>query len=195
MLGLPVATTTTAASYSERIIALCDNPFVLKAQDFLILMKLLAHRDKSWNVRRLSQELGLSYANAYDAIARLRESRAVTEDLKPGRRASRELIVHGGPYLFPGRTVGSARGIATAHALEPLRSRIVSVGSPTPVIPYAEGEIEGQGIAPFHGAVASAAVRDPALHLWVALFDALRWGRARERGMAADYLERMIDDD
>lgn len=166
---------------------------VLKSQDFLVLFKLLARRDRTWNVRQLSQELGISYANAYEAVGRLRESLAVTEDLKPGRRASRELIVHGGPYLFPARSLGPSRGIGTAHALEPLRSLIVSPDAPLPVIPLKDGPLSGEGIEPFHEAVPQAAARDESLHRWVALFDALRGGRARERSLAARYLTEMID--
>ena len=46
---------------------------------------------------------------------------------------------------------------------------------------------------PLHPCVPGAALRDALLYELLALFDALRVGRARERGMAATRLQALID--
>ena len=46
---------------------------------------------------------------------------------------------------------------------------------------------------PLHPCVPGAALRDAALYELLALFDALRAGRARERGMAVTRLQKLID--
>ena len=51
----------------------------------------------------------------------------------------------------------------------------------------------GEGLQALHPCVPGAALRDAALYELLALFDALRAGRARERGMAAQRLPLLID--
>ncbi len=53
--------------------------------------------------------------------------------------------------------------------------------------------MRGEGLLPLHPCVPGAAQRDAALYELLALFDALRAGRARERGMAAAGLQKLID--
>jgi hypothetical protein len=45
---------------------------------------------------------------------------------------------------------------------------------------------------PLYRSVPGAALRDPAFYEWLALVDAVRSGRARERRMAADELGRRL---
>lgn len=61
------------------------------------------------------------------------------------------------------------------------------------VWPDAQGTVRGEGLMPLHPCVPGAALRNAALYELLALFDALRAGRARERGMAATRLQKLID--
>jgi hypothetical protein len=61
-----------------------------------------------------------------------------------------------------------------------------------PVWPYPEGPVRGIAFAPLHKNVPQAALADARLYELLALSDALREGRARERKLAAAELERRI---
>jgi hypothetical protein len=60
------------------------------------------------------------------------------------------------------------------------------------VWPHPNGSVRGQGLAPLHPSVPFAAAQDATLYEMLALFDALRVGRARERGMALKRLPLLI---
>jgi len=51
------------------------------------------------------------------------------------------------------------------------------------------------GVEPLHPCVPFAAMQDARLYELLALFDALRVGKARERGMALERLQALIDPD
>ena len=55
--------------------------------------------------------------------------------------------------------------------------------------------MRGVGIEPLHPAVPFAAMQDAKLYELLTLFDALRIGKARERGMALERLQARIDPD
>jgi hypothetical protein len=53
-----------------------------------------------------------------------------------------------------------------------------------PVWPDSNGKVQGASVRPLYSSVPGAARRDPALYDLLALVDALRIGRARERNVA-----------
>jgi len=55
--------------------------------------------------------------------------------------------------------------------------------------------VRGVGVTPLHASVPYAAMQDAKLYEMLALFDALRVGKARERGMALERLQALIDPD
>ena len=72
----------------------------------------------------------------------------------------------------------------TAHGAPPL-SEFVSAGSELPPVwPAPEGQVRGTTLEPLQKIVPTAAAKDPALYEILALIDALRDGRARERQIA-----------
>ena len=60
------------------------------------------------------------------------------------------------------------------------------------VWPHPNGTVRGIGVEPLHPSVPFAAMQDAKLYEMLALFDALRVGRARERGMAHKRLPLLI---
>ena len=46
----------------------------LKPQDLLVVLKLWVGRGRSWNYQMLANELGMSAAEAHNAVARAREA-------------------------------------------------------------------------------------------------------------------------
>lgn len=76
------------------------------------------------------------------------------------------------------------------------RSREVHQIAPTnelpPVWPDPAGTVRGESFEPLHRAAPEAARRDPGLYELLALLDALRGGRARERKLARAELEARL---
>lgn len=87
-------------------------------------------------------------------------------------------------YAFPARRGEATRGRPTAYAAPPLNARIAAGDDLPPVWPDPSGEVRGVTFEPLHKAASKAADKDPVLYELLALLDALRDGRARERALA-----------
>jgi len=61
-----------------------------------------------------------------------------------------------------------------------------------PVWPYAQGEMRGYSIKPLHRQVPKAALEDPKLYELLALVDAVRGDRIRERALASEELTKRL---
>jgi hypothetical protein len=111
---------------------------------------------------------------------------------QPNVSALEEFLIHGIKYVFPVERGGASRGIPTAYAAEPLNRLIVRGDEPIPVWPYRKGEDRGIAFAPLYRTVPIAALRDPLLYKQLALVDAIRDGRARERQLAEQELIKIL---
>ena len=103
-----------------------------------------------------------------------------------------EFALHGAKYAFPAERLPIGPGVPTGHAA-PAFAGIFVPGHEALVWPDAGGSVRGEGLAPLHACVPGAALRDAALYELLALFDALRAGRSRERTMAMKRLPSLID--
>ncbi len=105
-----------------------------------------------------------------------------------------EFAVHGAKYAFPAERLPVALGVPTSHSA-PAFAGVFGPGSDDWVWPHPHGTVRGQGLAPLHHSVPFAAMQDARLYEMLALLDALRVGRARERGMAVERLPALIHPD
>ena len=103
-----------------------------------------------------------------------------------------EFTLHGARYAFPPERLPVGPGVPTSYAA-PAFAGVFPEGHEPLVWPDSRGTARGEGIAPLHPGVPRAALADPALYELLALFDALRAGRSRERGMAMKRLQALID--
>ena len=103
-----------------------------------------------------------------------------------------EFALHGARYAFAPERLPVGPGVPTSHAA-PAFAGVFAEGHEPLVWPDAHGTVRGEGLLPLHPCVPGAALRDAALYELLALFDALRAGRARERGMAVARLQKRID--
>ena len=165
----------------------------IKPQDILVLLKLCLWNDRAWRHIDLSADLGLSQTEVSFALERCRASGFLDEKKKRVLRSPLlEFLAHGLKYVYPARPGAISRGMPTAHSMPPLSKRIVSDEHDQYVWPYVEGKIRGQAIEPLYESVPFAAEKDPQLHELLALVDALRVGRARERAIALEELDKRI---
>ena len=165
----------------------------IKPQDVLVLLKLCLWQEREWRHMDLAVELGLSQTEVSFALERCRASGFLDEAKKRViRSALLEFLCHGLKYVYPVQPGSLCRGMPTAHSAPPISKRIVSDEHDQYVWPYGEGKMRGQAIEPLYESVPLAAEKDPELHELRALVDALRVGRARERAIAAEELEKRI---
>lgn len=101
-----------------------------------------------------------------------------------------EFLEHGLKYVYPQQPGPLVRGMATAHSAEPLVNDIQA--NEQVVWPYAEGNIRGQAIEPLHPNVPAACMEDKNLYELLALIDALRIGRKREKQIAMEELKKRL---
>jgi hypothetical protein len=87
-------------------------------------------------------------------------------------------------YSFPAEHGEVTRGLPTSFAAPPLKDEIASVDELPPVWPWREGKTRGIALEPLYRSAPAAALRDPILFELLALVDAIRDGRARERKIA-----------
>ena len=73
-----------------------------------------------------------------------------------------------------------------------MRDLLIESNEPPPVWPYSEGSARGIALHPLYPTVPRAAERDSRLYDALALFDAIRIGRAREREIASAALTRLL---
>lgn len=140
----------------------------------------------------LAAAIGVSPSQAHGAVRRLAKARLIDSATRevdvPSLLA---LLAHGIRFVFPVHPGPVSVGVPTAHSAEPLRQRVRS--DDDYVWPHAGGEVRGHAIEPLHGSVPRVALRDPAFHELLALTDALRVGRARERAVAIEELRRRLE--
>lgn len=165
---------------------------MLKSQDVVVLLKL-AGASPEWTYASLAQSLGMSTSEVHAAVGRTKACGLYNEHARaPHRKALLEFLVHGLRYVFPGERGGVTRGLPTAHAAPPLQALIQSDGELPPVWPDPEGTVRGEALQPLYRSVPTAARRDPALYELLALVDAARSGRPRERRLAVTELEARL---
>ena len=166
---------------------------MLKPQDLLVVLKLVAVGSKSWSYNKLAVELNMSPSEVHAACKRLLTvGLAVNKDkrITPQIRNLEEFIIHGIKYVFAPKRGEMTRGMPTAYAAEPLVKLIVTDGEPLPVWPDANGEVRGSTFVPLYKSAPEAAKRDTDLYQMLALVDAIRGGRARERELAIEQIKQ-----
>jgi hypothetical protein len=164
-----------------------------KPQDIVVALKLtLGNEGQTY--ADLGTALGMSASEVHAAVRRLIEAKLADPDSRKIRReALRNFLVHGVPHAFPARPKEVTRGMPTAWAAPVLVGKFGASEQIPPVWPDPEGSVQGAAVQPLYSSVPHAARRDLALYDLLALVDALRLGRARERTMAEKELgQRLI---
>ena len=166
----------------------------LKAQDVLVLLKLVAQRDESWTYSQLAAELDLSSSQVHAAVRRIiRSGLALDENghVRVHRRNVEEFLIHALRYIFVPERGPTSRGMATLTTAPPLAGTFLDDNEPI-VWPDPSGDVRGESLKPIHKSVPAAARRDPELYELLVISDALRAGRARERQAAAKELKKRL---
>ena len=167
----------------------------MQGQDVALLLKLAMQNEPQMPSKDLAESLFISPSEVSKSLKRSVESgllHMVNGEKRVNRSALLEFLAHGFKYVFPPAKGSLVRGIPTATAAEPLKSLFLESGDPPEVWPYAEGKIRGIALAPLYRGAPSAALKDTRFYGVLALCDAIRGGRTRERNLAIELLEKEL---
>ena len=163
----------------------------MKPQDIVLLLKIISMQNDSWNQLQTAAALNMSQSEISESVARSKYAGLLdSKGKKVMKLALMEFLEFGVKYVFPQRPGAIVRGIATAHSAAPLNSIIVS--EEHYVWPSGKGNLRGQAIMPLYPSVVDAVQKDEMLHELLALVDAIRVGRAREKEIAINELKIRI---
>lgn len=164
----------------------------MKPQDLLVSLKIFVlGQVPPYAV--LAPMVGMSLSGTHDAVKRAGYAGLLEASThQANKSALAEFIVHGVKYAFPVQLGSRTRGIPTSFAAEPLKHSFDLASEDIPVWPHKEGSARGYELKPLCRSAPEAALADPQLYEWLALVDAVRSGRARERELAVDHIRKRL---
>jgi len=163
----------------------------MRPQDIVVLLKIAAKKDSAWQMKDLAIELGISFSEISESLNRSAIAGLIAKDKKRlMNMAILDFLEHGLRYVYPQTPGSKVRGVPTAHSAPPLNREIES--SDPYVWPYSEGTVRGESIEPLHPKVPEACLKDPVFYEFMALCNALRVGKVREKNIAAEELKKRL---
>lgn len=165
--------------------------YSMKSQDVVVLLKIIALKNDIWQQIPLAKSLKMSQSEVSQSVARSKYAGLLDDGGKRVmRQALMDFLQYGLAIVFPVKPGAVVRGIPTAHSAAPLNKDISS--DEFYVWPFAKGNVRGHGITPLYATVPQAALEDEQLYAMLALADALRVGKAREKNIAVQELKNRI---
>jgi len=165
----------------------------LKPQDIAVLLKIASNRNRKWRLIDLAQELGISVSEVSMALERSRYAGFMDQSKRHlSNSALLEFLIHGVKYVYHAQPGPISRGIPTAHSAPPLSGEFITAPEDCYVWPDSTGNARGQSIEPLYPSVPRHAVSDRPFYELLALVDAIRVGRARERKLAEEKLSKRL---
>lgn len=163
----------------------------MRPHDIVILLKIAAKQNEPWLMKDLSAELGISASEVSESLNRSVIAGLISSSKKILMRlAILDFLEHGLRYVYPQQPGALVRGLPTAHSAPPLSDEIMS--DHPYVWPYAQGKVRGQAIEPLHPKLPQACLKDEKFYALMALSDAMRVGRAREKKIAMEEFKKRI---
>lgn len=168
----------------------------MKPQDIMVALDLCQDRGLPRSYAERAERLGMSASEVHAAVRRLGEARLWdAESRRIRRKPFLEFLLHGVPYVFAASPGEVTRGMPTAWAAPVLAAQLRQSEGMSPVWPSPAGKVQGIAVKPLYRSVIKAVQRNPELYDLLALVDALRMGRARERRMAEGELKHRLGHD
>lgn len=173
---------------------------LLKPLDVVVSVKAAVLDEPQWTIAQMASHLGMDNAQVFRAARSAAAANLLVADksasktpYRPHRAAILELLVHGLKYMMVPARGRLTRGMPTAHAAPAMANHFAASSDSVPVWPTAEGKERGESFEPLHRCVPGAALLDQRFYAAMALVDAIRGGRARDRTIAAKLLNEVID--
>jgi len=114
----------------------------VQGHDVALLLKLAILNKPQVPSKNLAESLFISPSEVSKALKRCADSGLLclsSGEKRVDRSALMEFLAHGLKYVFPPAKGPLVRGVPTAAAAEPLKSRLMEDGEPPAVWPFAAG--------------------------------------------------------
>lgn len=168
---------------------------MIKSQDIMVALKLSLY-EKAPAYAELAKGVGMSVSETHASVKRLVESQLVDFGSRSVHKGKlRNFIIHGLSVMLPAKPQEITRGIPTGWAAPIMEDSVKQSETLPPVWPDPEGKVRGAAIKPLYKSVINVAKSDAALYALLALVDAIRIGRARERNYAEKKLSQLLKSD
>ena len=165
---------------------------LMRPQDIVILLKIVALRHNQWRTVDLANQLFISQSEISQSLFRNMFAGLIDDSKKNVQTKSLyEFLVYGIKYVFPQKPGAIVRGMRTAHSAPPL-SDLIRSSSTVYVWPDENGSIRGEAIEPLYPTIPKAAKIDNTFYELIALVDAIRVGKSREYQIAVSELKNRI---
>ncbi|MCC6866510.1 MAG: hypothetical protein IT280_10170 [Ignavibacteria bacterium] len=174
----------------------------LKPQDIAILCQIISLGSiysKDWDNLLLSRKLQISQSEVSQSIRRSIFIGFMDTGKNIYFESFLEFLVYGLKYVFPVKPGAFSRGVPTAHSASPL-NMIINTSDDIYVWSYSLGKVYGQSIEPLYHTIPKViseqqsgnTFEDKKFYELLALIDALRVGKAREKNIAKGELKKRI---
>ena len=165
---------------------------IAKSLDVVVWLKLLSSGSRK-TFAQLSSELGMSASEIHSSVRRGAVAGLIDPKSRmPLRKPLEEYLLFGVRYAFPAKRGPVTRGIPTSYAAPALAEYFRAQDDLPPVWPDPHGSTKGYALEPLFKPITKAVRQDPQLYQLLALIDAIRDGRARERKLAEDKLRSLL---
>lgn len=163
----------------------------MRPHDIVVLLKIAAKGESPWLMKDLAIELSISASEISESLNRSAIAGLISKDKKQLMKlAMLDFLEHGLKYVYPERPGAMVRGLPTAHSAPPLSQEIQSEN--VYVWPFGAGKVRGESIEPLHPKVPASCLKDQIFYEYMALCDALRVGRVREKNIAIQELRKRL---
>ena len=164
----------------------------MRPQDIVILLKIIALGNQSWQNKDLAQSLFISSSEISEALNRNEMSGLIDHKKKRvNRQPLMEFLEHGLHYVFPQHPGSMVNGMPTAHC-HPYMKQYFDADLQYVWADSINGEERGLSIEPLYPGQVKAARLDAQLYKFLALIDVIRVGRVREIDIAKNELKKDI---
>lgn len=166
----------------------------MRPQDIAVLMKIAAKQQQEWYMKDLAYELEISASEVSESINRSIIAGLISQDKRSLKKlALLDFLQYGFQYVYPQQLGAIVRGIATAHSAAPLNDEIMS--DTAYVWPYPNGDLRGQSLEPLYPNLPSACLKDSQFYELMALIEAIRIGKVREKSLAIKRISERLEMD
>ena len=158
----------------------------MRPHDVVVLLKILS-MEEGWMAKDLAASLYISPSEISESLNRSMIAQLISPNKRTVlRRSLFDFVVNGLKYVFPAEIGNLTYGVATGHSSPVLKDFFIFDDSY--VWPDINGETKGYSIQPLYPNQSRAAMADRSLYDKLALIDAVRVGRPRERNKAVELL-------
>ncbi|PLX67854.1 MAG: hypothetical protein C0603_06965 [Denitrovibrio sp.] len=176
---------------------------MLKPQDVMIVLKIVAMHQREWKYNEAALELHMSPSEVHAGVKRLKKCCLLNEmtmgfgtvETKlhlPDIENIKEFLQHGLRYVFPTVTTEPVSGLPTSYGVVHLFEGYHSENSYIPVWEHNVGDYMGVGVKPLYKSAPKACMDDFQFYELMSLAEALRSSDDKLHGYAWQKMNIML---